>query len=188
LPRPLLRELAPAILLSLLLLALWWWFNGRESEAPPPLPPCNRPVEIRLQGGTEGYLIACTPEEYQAALERLELASSPSLESPVLSDLYAASGSACRVTLDSEGAVVRIEEGILSGQVAQALGWPLDLNRVLATDLEALPGVGPSLAKAIVADRETNGPYCSVSDLARVKGVGDSFLRQHASSLKASCP
>jgi competence protein ComEA len=50
---------------------------------------------------------------------------------------------------------------------------PLDLNTATETQLEALPGIGPSLAQAIVAEREREGGFHSVDDLRRVRGIGD---------------
>jgi competence protein ComEA len=52
----------------------------------------------------------------------------------------------------------------------------LDPNVATAEELNALPGLGPAKAKAIVADREANGPFGSVDDLDRVKGVGPTLL------------
>jgi competence protein ComEA len=49
---------------------------------------------------------------------------------------------------------------------------PLDINRADATDLQALPGVGPVLARRIVAHRETRGPFRNPADLLQVPGVG----------------
>jgi competence protein ComEA len=49
---------------------------------------------------------------------------------------------------------------------------PIDINRAAATDLQALPGVGPVLARRIVAHRETRGPFRDPADLLRVPGVG----------------
>ncbi len=46
------------------------------------------------------------------------------------------------------------------------------INRASARDLEALPGVGPALAKRMVEERERSGPYRSSRDLLRVKGIG----------------
>ena len=46
------------------------------------------------------------------------------------------------------------------------------INRASARDLEALPGVGPALAKRIVEERERSGPFRSPRDLLRVKGIG----------------
>lgn len=50
------------------------------------------------------------------------------------------------------------------------------VNRATATELEALPGVGPVLADRIVAHREDNGPFGEVEDLLDVPGIGESKL------------
>jgi competence protein ComEA len=50
---------------------------------------------------------------------------------------------------------------------------PVNVNSADAEMLSAeLRGVGLSKAQAIVADRKENGPFKSVDDLARVKGIG----------------
>lgn len=59
----------------------------------------------------------------------------------------------------------------------------IELNSAAPGDLELLPGVGPSLAAAIVADRAANGPFASVDALDRVRGIGPGLLariRPHA--------
>jgi competence protein ComEA len=38
--------------------------------------------------------------------------------------------------------------------------------------LQTLPGVGPTLARRIVAHRETHGPFRTPADLLHVSGVG----------------
>lgn len=48
----------------------------------------------------------------------------------------------------------------------------IDVNVASALELEALPGVGPATAAAIVLERERNGPFASVGDLERVPGIG----------------
>jgi competence protein ComEA len=54
---------------------------------------------------------------------------------------------------------------------------PIDVNTATAAQLETLPGIGPTLAAAIVAERE-KGPFKSVDDLGRVRGIGDARLEQ----------
>ena len=49
---------------------------------------------------------------------------------------------------------------------------PVSLNSATQTELEALPGVGPSLAQAILAERLRLGGFTSVNDLKRVHGIG----------------
>lgn len=53
---------------------------------------------------------------------------------------------------------------------------PIDVNRATAVELEALPGVGPATATAIVAERDRNGPFLDVDDLDRVPGIGPAKL------------
>jgi competence protein ComEA len=55
---------------------------------------------------------------------------------------------------------------------------PLDLNRATEAQLLELPGVGPSRAKAILAFREANGGFRSVSQLLRIKGFGRAMLKR----------
>ncbi len=52
----------------------------------------------------------------------------------------------------------------------------LNVNRATAVELEALPGIGPSLARRIVADREAQGPFATVAALDRVPGIGPALL------------
>lgn len=44
---------------------------------------------------------------------------------------------------------------------------------------EALPGVGPVKAEAIVQYRQKNGPFKNLDDLEKVKGIGPAFIRDH---------
>jgi competence protein ComEA len=55
---------------------------------------------------------------------------------------------------------------------------PVNLNTATPEQLDDLPGIGPATANAIVADREANGPFASVEDLLRVRGIGEAKLAQ----------
>jgi competence protein ComEA len=55
-------------------------------------------------------------------------------------------------------------------------GQRIDLNRARAADLELLPGIGPSLARRIVDDREAHGAFATLDALLRVRGVGPRTL------------
>jgi len=55
---------------------------------------------------------------------------------------------------------------------------PININTAAEAQLEDLPGIGPTLAAAIVAERERNGPFRSPDDLTRVHGIGAGRLAQ----------
>jgi len=57
---------------------------------------------------------------------------------------------------------------------------PISLSRADQATLETLPGVGPSLATRIIAFREANGPFQSVSDVLAVSGIGPTTLERFA--------
>jgi competence protein ComEA len=54
--------------------------------------------------------------------------------------------------------------------------FQLDVNKATWVEWMQLEGIGETLARRIVEDRETNGPFQSVEDVSRVKGVGDATL------------
>ena len=53
---------------------------------------------------------------------------------------------------------------------------PIDLNTAPSSELESLPGIGPSLANAIIVYREDNGPFAAVDDVDNVPGIGPKTL------------
>lgn len=52
----------------------------------------------------------------------------------------------------------------------------VNVNTASATELEILPGIGPVLAQRIVDDRTERGPFRSVDDLARVRGISPTMV------------
>lgn len=54
----------------------------------------------------------------------------------------------------------------------RSLREPVDLDRATEREIDVLPWVGPALARRIVANRDSFGPYGSLEALGRVKGVG----------------
>lgn len=47
---------------------------------------------------------------------------------------------------------------------------PIDINRASAEEFTKLPGVGPALARRIVAFREKHGSFRRVEDLLAIRG------------------
>jgi competence protein ComEA len=53
---------------------------------------------------------------------------------------------------------------------------PLDLNQATSAQLDALPGVGPATATAILDYRTEHGLFVAVDDLLEVRGIGPAKL------------
>lgn len=53
----------------------------------------------------------------------------------------------------------------------------VNVNSASSAELQTLPGIGPSKAEAIVAYRNENGPFSSLSALDAVPGIGPSTLQ-----------
>ncbi len=54
---------------------------------------------------------------------------------------------------------------------------PIDVDIATAEQLDALPRVGPALAQRIVASRDSLGPFGSLDELQRVKGIGPALAK-----------
>ena len=55
-------------------------------------------------------------------------------------------------------------------------GDVININTADSAQLQRLPGIGPSLAGAVVAWREANGPFGVPADLKKVPGIGDEIF------------
>ena len=63
-------------------------------------------------------------------------------------------------------------------------GEVVDPDLASARELARVPGIGPSLARRIVADREARGPFRTPEGLDRVPGVGPGTLRRAGPHLR----
>ena len=58
------------------------------------------------------------------------------------------------------------------------------VNQACAEELEALVGIGPSLAQKIIDEREQNGDFHYPEDLINVSGIGEKTLERMREQLK----
>jgi competence protein ComEA len=74
-----------------------------------------------------------------------------------------------------------VEDGKARGQQDNG---KINLNQANESELQMLPGIGPSKAAAIIEHRETNGPFKDVADLKLISGIGEKTfekLKEHIS-------
>lgn len=87
---------------------------------------------------------------------------------------------------DLEGIESEVVAALTREQRAQtplADGEQIDVNRAPADELRRLPGVGPSLAEALIEERK-RAPFSGTADLERVAGVGEVTARRLAPYLR----
>lgn len=59
-----------------------------------------------------------------------------------------------------------------------AYEFRVDINSATWVEWSQIDGIGPKTARAIVADREANGPFKSIDEIQRVKGIGPATVRR----------
>ena len=70
--------------------------------------------------------------------------------------------------------LVALVAALLSGMAVAAL----NLNTATRDELVALPGIGPAKAQAIVEYRNQHGPFRTIDELRKVKGIGEKLFLQ----------
>jgi competence protein ComEA len=61
---------------------------------------------------------------------------------------------------------------------AAAEGEIVNINTADVTQLDALPGIGPSTAEKIMEYRDTNGPFATIDEIMSVSGIGPAKFEQ----------
>lgn len=68
--------------------------------------------------------------------------------------------------------------GVREAEKATGQNRKVNINSSTSAELEALPRIGPTLAKRIVEYRNKHGEFSQVRDLIKVKGIGKSTLKE----------
>lgn len=85
-------------------------------------------------------------------------------------------GSELKLVLEPDGSY-RVKVDQIKVPERMVLKIPLDINTMSETDFDRLPGIGPGLARRIVAYRQKNGGILRLEDLAAVEGIGEKKFR-----------
>jgi len=65
---------------------------------------------------------------------------------------------------------------------------PININTAGATDLQQVPGIGPSTAQKILDTRKSYGAFKSIDDLLAIKGIGPKKLEKMRKYLTVGKP
>jgi competence protein ComEA len=64
--------------------------------------------------------------------------------------------------------------------------YTLDINNATWVEWAQLDGIGETLARRIVEDREERGPFDSIDDVSRVRGIGPKTMERIRPNLRSS--
>lgn len=174
-----------------------WWSTGSAPALPPHVDATPEPSAVTTDEGAPGVA--------QEPVVGDESSSAAALVAPIVVHVSGAVAQPGLVTIDEGARVADAVDkagGVVAGADVAAVNLarlardgeqihiplegeapapggadaPVNLNTADATALETLPGVGPVLAQRIIADRDANGPFTSLDDLARVSGVGEAMV------------
>lgn len=91
------------------------------------------------------------------------------------------------MTTTSKPPEAHAHRALVTGQPAPAR-LLIDLNTADSHELQLLPSIGPKLAQRIIDDRTENGPYKSLKDLDRVRGIGPKTIARLADWVTINSP
>lgn len=72
---------------------------------------------------------------------------------------------------------------VLSTALGVPAAEPVNINTADAQTLATLEGVGEKRAEAIIEYRSTHGPFVSIEDLVKVKGIGVKTLEKNRDNM-----
>lgn len=148
------------------------FMRGKGFSTPAPAP--DVVIEVRGDVPAPGYHALVPPVTLQAALD------AAGAEGRDVADAVLRGGT--RVVVDGDSVSLQTMDELL------VVGLPIDINKAGVSALEAVPGLGPVRAAAIVAERAAAGPYADVDSLQRVRGIGPRTVTQLRPFLVAESP
>ena len=140
--------------------------------------PCADPVFIEVAGDVRfpGVYTFCYRPVVKELLKRVGKSGSDLHEPNLFKIKTFHSGHKVLVRNDGERTIVSLTE--MSAFSKMTLGLPISLNRENEVGLTALPGIGNSLARAIVRERQNRGGFKNLDELRDIKGIGKKLLEK----------
>jgi competence protein ComEA len=170
----------------LLLLIVLLLFSSKLLELPsgPDEAPCPNPLFVQVDGDVRdpGVYSFCSTPTVQKLVEKAGGLKERGVVLHPPNEWSLSSGA--RVVFTSEGKDCDIIQSQMSPFHKLTLGIPLSLNKESEEGLAAVPGIGPSLAKAIVEERTRRGGFRDPEELKDIPGIGPKLYARIRSHLR----
>jgi competence ComEA-like helix-hairpin-helix protein len=171
-PDPAARRRWPALAVVLAALAAAslagrsFYSSGSRAPLPSDKQVC---VAVEIDGDPLG--IACAPHGRNLARESIARLGLPASCADASPSRPLRPGDLLRFTTSGSGCAAEPPRPA-AGSLRLMCGGGIDPNRDPLSDLELLPRIGPVKAGRIVESRRRDGPFETIEDLRRVRGIG----------------
>ncbi len=171
---PFLAGLFTGLLSTAVLILLTSEPRGEPIELLPP--PTALPLRVHISGAVHNPGVYELPHGsiVQTAVEAAGGPTRDAVLDPL--NLAAALQEGSKVHVPTEEDLTSQPVALIATSNSVERGSKLAVNEASAAELERLPGIGPTLAQAIVQYRDEHGPFQSTEDLQDVPGIGPAKL------------
>ncbi len=161
--------------------------------------PTSAPLVITLQPRPSAEPASPTPATINVyvsgAVDQPDVYALP-LNSIVKDAIAAAGGATAEADLDRINLALRLSDQMQiyvprqgeavpapNQPATPAASAPININTATVEELDKLPGIGPSIGKAIIDYRTQNGPFKTIEEINNVKGIGDALFAKIKDSI-----
>ncbi|MBU4426252.1 MAG: helix-hairpin-helix domain-containing protein [Desulfobacterales bacterium] len=141
-------------------------------------PPCDDKVFVHISGNIQwpGVYAFCQPPVLKELLIRAGGLIPGTQKSLPGNGILCHCGSS--IYLRSDGQKAYIFEGEMSAFYKVTLGIPISLNNESLEGLTAVPGIGPTIARAIVRERAKREGFQQMDEMLSIPGIGPTLYRK----------
>jgi competence protein ComEA len=167
------------VAVALILAGLAWW-TSRDGAPSTPAARTSTPTARVVRAAPASLLVHVAGEVRRPGVYKLTAGAR------VLRAVKAAGGPTRRADLSGLNLAATVQDGqqvrvpsrapVATAGATPPVTGPVSLSSATVEQLDALDGVGPTLATRIVAWREQNGGFSSIEQLLDVPGIGEGRL------------
>jgi competence protein ComEA len=172
------KQSAGLLVLLLVVLTLYFLKGAFNNGTTAREGSCEDKAYVQVEGDVRypGVYLFCQDGGLAVLIEKAGGLEQPDYGPAAFDDIPLETG--VKVTIKRDAGVWRISRDGTPAFYRITLGIPISLNSESEEGLTAIPGVGPKLAGAIVAERGKRGGFKDLSEIREVYGIGDKMYEK----------